>query len=62
MTLPVALAERIVAQVACLQRVAAVMDRRGPPSDESAIEWRRARAEVEMVLRQHTAFETPPAR
>jgi primosomal protein N'' len=59
---PVALAERIWAQVACLQRVAAAMDRRGPPPDESAVEWHRARDEVRMVLAQHEAFERGPAR
>ncbi len=60
MIMPVALGERLVAQVAVLQRVAAVMDRRGPPLDDSAIEWHRTRDEVRMVLAQHAAFETPP--
>lgn len=60
MVQPVALAERIWAQVACLQRVAEVMDRRGPPPDDSAIEWHRTRDEVRMVLAQHAEFEAPP--
>ncbi len=60
MIMPVRLAERIVAQIAVLQRVADVMDRRGPPPDESAIEWHRTRDEVRMVLREHELWETGP--
>jgi hypothetical protein len=57
---PVALAERIVAQVAVLQRVERAMARRGLPLDGSAIEWQRTLDEVRMVLEQHRAFDSGP--
>lgn len=57
--MPVAMPERILAHIAVLQRVGEVMDLRGPPPDESAIEWHRLREEVDMVLEQHRMYETP---
>jgi hypothetical protein len=59
---PVALGERIVSLQSSLQRLVAVMQRRGTPGagDPLAPEWRRALAEAESVLRQHQAFETGP--
>ena len=57
---PVALGERITSLVAVLRRAERAMQRRGPPADESAIEWQRTLAEVRMVLQQHEAFEKGP--
>jgi hypothetical protein len=60
-TQPVALAERIVSLQSSLRRLTAACQARGnpAPSDPLRVEWTRALAEAQGVLRQHEAFETP---